>query len=1510
MEKGRDDMEKKLKRLVAILMAVTLIIGNLDISLVKTVFADEISNYFTIYYHEDMDSEASSIISHVEYGVTTKTLTATDLGYSRSGKLLRGWYVRRQYDGKWAYTLDGNTVIWATECPEGASLCLYKEGITVAKTVPAGRAIDFYGVWVDDYFTVKYHKDDKSEASNITTKVTYGTDTKTLTAEELGFENNGLALSGWYVYRESDGKWAYTLDGNTVIWATECPEGGYLCLYKSGTHVAKTVPAGTVVHFYGVWVENSYTIKYHKDLNSEESKYTTVVEYGTPTDTLSANELDFKKENSVLGGWYAKRESDGRWAYTSDGINVNWLSESEATSNDKLYVYNPNVNVARTVKPGETVHFYGKWISGNINVCDYGVDGTDKADDIDALNKVLEIGRDNDTPITVNIPEGTYYISKRLNIYSNTTLVLDANAKIVRLDEDQEMLQSCQGKGELLGGYDQTSNITIIGGIWDGNITDTTVMCDVLRFNHCNNITLKDCTIKGYCGRHMVVFAGANGVVVDNVTFEDAHLYTGTEPDTENYYVYNEDGSIDYENSYRVMEALHIDCITEDGTSEVPALPYDGTLCNNIVVKNCTFNNLISGIGNHALIDNRGVNFEISNNKFNNIKAICINAYNYNNVNIDSNIATNVTEFLTLRNSSGVVKNNSVEIAADEFIPNRMGMNIYQDNDAEISGNTINNSKTYGIRITNGDNIKLTDNNIDNSKTTGLFVNNSTGCVISKNDINNSGNYGVLISSSEAELNNNSINTSVSHAVMLRVGSKVKLNNNIVKLAGENGINVNDSLADICENNVENSKLVGIMLYNCQYTDNIISKVNRNTVNGSENDAIQLANSKADIEYNIISGTGNNGILLNQNSEALISDNKLTDIGYNGIFINASRGNIKNNSVDAPKNYGIVIYNSKDKEQYTIKNDVINNTITDSALESIYFTNSDVNLANNNNISGCKTNAIYAMESNVKEINNNVVINPINNGIYTYKANVSDINNNNVSGAGINGIYISTASIVKNVLNNIVKNSSNYGILVSSAETTLKNNTVDTTTKHGVVIRDKSKAVLTGNTIRGAGENGININAALADIRKNNIDASGQVGIMLYNCLYTGNDINNVVENTVTNSGNAGIKANLSSNINVENNDIDITGAAGIYMHTVDNAEVIGNDIQNSKGNGIQIYKTNIANIKDNFVTASTLHGITVNASKEVILTANDVINSGRKDINSNDASTGKASNNAVSTSGTYTYSKTDFPITDTKISIRLADIENINEQNYTGNAVEPELKITYNGTELVKDTDYQVVYDKNIEPGNAMVTIKGIGGYSSYVVKNFTIKKQIITGWQKVDGKWYYYNSLGVKQTGWQKISGKWYYLNSSGVMQTGWQKISSKWYYLNGSGVMQTGWLKKANKWYYFNGSGVMQTGWLKKDNKWYYFNGSGVMQTGWLKKANKWYYFNGSGIMQTSKWINNKGKWFYFDELGIMQTSKWIKGIYYVKEDGSMAIDEWVCGGKYYVGSDGKWIKDATK
>jgi glucan-binding YG repeat protein len=41
---------------------------------------------------------------------------------------------------------------------------------------------------------------------------------------------------------------------------------------------------------------------------------------------------------------------------------------------------------------------------------------------------------------------------------------------------------------------------------------------------------------------------------------------------------------------------------------------------------------------------------------------------------------------------------------------------------------------------------------------------------------------------------------------------------------------------------------------------------------------------------------------------------------------------------------------------------------------------------------------------------------------------------------------------------------------------------------------------------------------------------------------------------------------------------------------------------------------------------------------------------------------------------------------------------------------------------------------------------------------------------------------------TGWQAINGKWYYFNNSGVMLTGWKLIDGKWYYFYGTGEMAT--------------------------------------------------------------------------------------------------------------------------
>lgn len=61
-------------------------------------------------------------------------------------------------------------------------------------------------------------------------------------------------------------------------------------------------------------------------------------------------------------------------------------------------------------------------------------------------------------------------------------------------------------------------------------------------------------------------------------------------------------------------------------------------------------------------------------------------------------------------------------------------------------------------------------------------------------------------------------------------------------------------------------------------------------------------------------------------------------------------------------------------------------------------------------------------------------------------------------------------------------------------------------------------------------------------------------------------------------------------------------------------------------------------------------------------------------------------------------------------------------------------------------------------------------------------------TGWQKVDGAWYYLNAWGGMAKGWAKVNNTWYYLNPNGgkMVANGWNWINGKCYYFNASGAM----------------------------------------------------------------------------------------------------------------------------
>ena len=137
---------------------------------------------------------------------------------------------------------------------------------------------------------------------------------------------------------------------------------------------------------------------------------------------------------------------------------------------------------------------------------------------------------------------------------------------------------------------------------------------------------------------------------------------------------------------------------------------------------------------------------------------------------------------------------------------------------------------------------------------------------------------------------------------------------------------------------------------------------------------------------------------------------------------------------------------------------------------------------------------------------------------------------------------------------------------------------------------------------------------------------------------------------------------------------------------------------------------------------------------------------------------------------------------------------------------------------------------------------------------------------WLPYNGKWYYFNWNGYMVTGYYNI---WnnntenytaYKFDENGALMTGWEKIDNKWYYFDDNSNYAVGWKKIGNTSYYFSDLGKMMTGWQLINGTYYYFENNGAMA------ANKWvgnYYLQADGSMAKNTWIckyhvNASGKW----------------------------------------------------
>ena len=203
---------------------------------------------------------------------------------------------------------------------------------------------------------------------------------------------------------------------------------------------------------------------------------------------------------------------------------------------------------------------------------------------------------------------------------------------------------------------------------------------------------------------------------------------------------------------------------------------------------------------------------------------------------------------------------------------------------------------------------------------------------------------------------------------------------------------------------------------------------------------------------------------------------------------------------------------------------------------------------------------------------------------------------------------------------------------------------------------------------------------------------------------------------------------------------------------------------------------------------------------------------------------------------------------------------------------------------------------------------------------KDKTEEKKV--GWTQTGNVWYYFNAKG------QQVKNAWvgsYWLGSDGKMVTdSW--VDGGKYYVGSQGW----WVKDAKKPADAQKSPEKKTGWSKNGNSWYYYDAQGnQIKNAWVGS----YWIGSDGKMVTDRWVDG-GKyyvgsqgwwekdavkktgwsqtgntWFLYDNEGNIVKNRW-SGNYWLGSDGKMVTNSWVDGGKYYVGADGKWVSDALK
>ena len=289
--------------------------------------------------------------------------------------------------------------------------------------------------------------------------------------------------------------------------------------------------------------------------------------------------------------------------------------------------------------------------------------------------KEAKLSATSSKPYRIELPSGEYKLDKCLHIYSNTKLVLNDDTTLIKNFSSGNMIK-LGVQEEVNDGYSGYHNVMISGGVWDADYRGSCIM----RFAHCNNVTVKNAVMKNQKDEHFLELAAADNFIISKCQFLN---YRKTKSATDGLAV-----QIDHMHS-----AYHFPSYAK----------YDDTPCKNITVENCVFDNIYSGVGSRSgVAGGYFTNIKIKNNTFSNVRNAAVRIINYRNSSITSNTINSATY--------GIVFENFPEsnVSGRLFRPHSGKVRINNNTNTEIKDNKIevvnhaSSSKSSGILLRGG----------------------------------------------------------------------------------------------------------------------------------------------------------------------------------------------------------------------------------------------------------------------------------------------------------------------------------------------------------------------------------------------------------------------------------------------------------------------------------------------------------------------------------------------------------------------------------------------------------------------------------------------------------------------------------------------------------------------------------------------------------------------------------------------------------------------------------------